>query len=136
MLPHQRAQRLAKLDARDAAVPRKSIQPSRCSPSAIRLEPVAGENDHGFERTRLLEEMRCARHDLQLLCGREPGKYAPVEVENGRVRATDNEQNRRADPIEGRSGKIRPPAALWRDRQLTPIVIPVPWKIGKTAAAR
>jgi hypothetical protein len=25
----------------------------------------------------------------------------------------------------------RPLAALWRDRQLTPIVIPVPWKIGK-----
>jgi hypothetical protein len=25
----------------------------------------------------------------------------------------------------------RPPAALWRDRQLTPIVVPVPWKIGK-----
>lgn len=26
---------------------------------------------------------------------------------------------------------VRPLAALWRDRQLTPIVIPVPWKIGK-----
>ena len=31
---------------------------------------------------------------------------------------------------------VRPLAALRRDRQLTPIVIPVPWKIGKTAAAR
>lgn len=26
---------------------------------------------------------------------------------------------------------VRPPAASSRDRQLTPIVIPVPWKIGK-----
>ena len=26
---------------------------------------------------------------------------------------------------------VRPPAALSRDRRLTPIVIPVPWKIGK-----
>ena len=26
---------------------------------------------------------------------------------------------------------VRPLAALWRERQLTPIVIPVPWKIGK-----
>lgn len=26
---------------------------------------------------------------------------------------------------------VRPPAASSRERQLTPIVIPVPWKIGK-----
>ena len=75
------------------------------------LEPVAGENDHGFERTRFLEEMRCPRHDFQLLYGREPGECAPVEVHNRLVRAADDEQNRRADPIEGRSGKVRPAAA-------------------------
>jgi hypothetical protein len=91
--------------------PRKSIPPSRCSPSAIRREPVGGEDDHGFERARLLEEMRCARHDLQLLYGRKPGECAPAEIENGGVRATNDEQNRRADPPKSISGKIRPAAA-------------------------
>jgi hypothetical protein len=31
---------------------------------------------------------------------------------------------------------VRPRAALSRERQLTPIVIPVPWKIGKRPRRR
>ena len=79
------------------------------------LEPVAGEFDHGLKRARFLEEMRRPRHDLQLLRSGEPGERAPVEVQNRLVRATDNEQNRRTDPLKGSSGEVRPPV-----RETTP----------------
>jgi hypothetical protein len=110
VLLQQRAHCLARLDTRDAAGPRKHLAMTM-PPSAMRREPLGGENHHGFERARFLEEIRCARHDLQLPCDRESGERAPVAVENGGVPTADDEQNRRADPLKRISGKIRPPAA-------------------------
>ncbi len=75
-------------------------------PAHIPAEPVPRQLCHLFERSRFLEQMRCSWHDLQRANAVKVVEDLPVQIEHGRIGASDDQEDRRAHEIE-RVGKIR-----------------------------
>jgi hypothetical protein len=74
-------------------------------------EPPSGKARHLFECARLFEQMRRARHDLELHFGRHPIHRLSIELNHGKVVCTDDQQCWRAHIDERISRQIGPAAA-------------------------
>jgi 5-(carboxyamino)imidazole ribonucleotide mutase len=89
-------------------------------PGEMRAEPVGRKSRHAVQRSRLLEQVRRARHDLEGALAAHPIRRAPVHPEHDIVASADDEQ--RGRPYGGQviSGQIRS-AATGHDRTDAPI---------------
>jgi len=74
-------------------------------------EPRRGELGDLLERARLLEEMRRARDDGELVLAAQEGRGLAVELENGLIVASDDEERGRTDEPQARRGHVGPAAA-------------------------
>jgi hypothetical protein len=70
------------------------------------LEPFHGNPRNLFERTGLLEQVRCAGNDRQIFLRFDDAVCISIEVEYLRIIATYDEQNRSGNPVQKRSGKV------------------------------
>jgi hypothetical protein len=107
---------------REVPQPRGSL-PS--PPSQVPHEPLACQARHLLEGARLLEEVRRAGDDGELLRRGEERQSLPVEPEDRGVVAADDQERRRLHTSERLSGEVG--AASTRDHR--------PTRSGRSAAA-
>ena len=80
-------------------------------PDQVCGEPFSCQSSYARESTRLLEQMRRSRNNLESLYARKAGECLFIQLDHLMIVATDNEQGRRLDSFEGRACEIRAPAA-------------------------
>jgi hypothetical protein len=73
-------------------------------------ETSAGRARHVLERPRLLEQVRRARHDRELVHDAQAVRGQLVEHEHLHVEISHDEERRRAHAVHSVAGEIRPPA--------------------------
>ena len=61
---------------------RPSRSPGAASAGQVAQEPLAGELGYHLECARLLEQVACARDDLEVLDGSQSCEGAPVQLEH------------------------------------------------------
>ena len=74
-------------------------------------EPLAGQPRDFLEHSRLLEEVRGTRDDLELDPASHPSHCLTIELDDGHVVAADDEQSRSADGGKCVTGEIGAPSA-------------------------
>jgi hypothetical protein len=74
-------------------------------------EPVTSEARDLLQRARFLEEMGCARHDLELHFARKELHGSAIELDDHRVIAPDDQQYRLVHQSEGLTREVRSTAA-------------------------
>ena len=79
-------------------------------------EPVPGQLRHALEGAAFFEQVGGTRHDGEFARGRQLAERAPVEHQDFRVRAADDQERGRADTRQGIAGEVRP-AATRDDRE-------------------
>ncbi len=82
------------------------------------LEPRGGQLGDRLQGTGLLEQVAGPGHDVQQLLAVQLGQGLAVELDDLVVVAADDEQGRRIDIVQARSGQIGPAAARHHRRHL------------------
>src|SRR5262245_65688575 len=75
------------------------------------VEPVGGQLHDPVERARLLEEMGCTGHDLEMRGPGRTGERLAVQLDHDIVEAADDEEDRGPDGRDQRTNEIRAAAA-------------------------
>ena len=74
-------------------------------------EPLAGKASHHLQGAGFFEQMGRTRHDLEAGTAAEQGHGSPVELDDGRVVLTDDQQRGLAYEPEELTGQVRSTAA-------------------------
>ena len=77
----------------------------------VSAEPVPGRLRHALEGAALFKQMGGARHDGEFALVRQLAERVPVQRQDFRVRATDDQERRRADTRKRIPGEVRPAAS-------------------------
>src|SRR5581483_6779872 len=81
-----------------------------CGPWGSSRAERAREVADPLEGAGLFEQVGRAGNDLERALAPQTGRRLAVQLQHDRVVASDDQQRRRAQPLEGATGEVRPPA--------------------------